>query len=285
MRVFVPLAISVSVAAGFLTSAGPAQAVVNVSNAIVALNSTGLPGYDSTKQRFGDSGSFVMAHSSVPGGVRLIYHTTNPDETWGIEFSPPEGQSFHRGHYPVVNRYASAEQASGGIWTRNIQHGFMGDIDVLDWVPGPDGLPSRFDIVFRDGTSVASGQGYFGEIRLNQPGEGVVHLGARHLEWPSTAVGSTRINATEWLHNTSSSAVSIGPPQLAGVNATDWRVTSNACTGTLAAGATCSIVLGYSPDRGWSEGGVVAVAGRRADADGLPFRRGSLGNQRSHVLR
>jgi hypothetical protein len=240
--------VSVLVAAGLLSSGAPAQAVVNHSRAILTLNSTGLPGYPGTQQRFADAGSFDMTWANYPGGVYLAYDTDSYENTWGIQFAPPPGQSFHRGHYPVVSHGSpTAGEAYGEIWIADQNEGFLGDIDVLDWVPGPNNLPSRFDIVFRYGTTVAAGQGYFGEVRLNEPNEGVVHLGSHHIEWPSTAVGSTRITATEWLHNTSKAAVAVGSPRVAGGNATDWRVTADACPAKLAAGATCSIVLGYSP--------------------------------------
>jgi hypothetical protein len=242
--------VSVLAAGGLLASGGPAQAVNYHSRAILTLNSTGLPGYPSTEQRFGDAGTFPMTGAYYPGGFRLVYPAPNYEDTWGIQFAPPAGQSFHPGHYPVVNSNETAGQAFGEVFVGSETLGFLGDIDVLDWVPGPNNLPSRFDIVFRDGTKQPEEYGYFGEVRLNEPGEGAVHLGSRHIEWPSTAVGSTRITATEWLHNTSTSAVSIGSPQLTGGNTTDWRVTGNACTGKLAAGATCSIVLGYSPTAG-----------------------------------
>lgn len=250
MRVCLRLLIPVLLTGGLLTTAGPAQAQAYPTSAIVTLNSTGLPGYDYSRPRFGDAGSFVISEAYEPGGFRLTFRTDDPDKTWGIQLAPPEGQTFRPGRYPVVDYQPEPGQAHGEIWTTNHVHGYSGDIDVLDWVPGPNGLPSRAHIVFRSGTKKPEHSGYFGEIRIDQPGEGQVHLGARNLSWPSTAVGSTRISATEWVRNASSSAVQVGAPQLSGLNASDWRVTRNGCTGTLAPGATCSLVLGYSPTAG-----------------------------------
>jgi hypothetical protein len=250
VRLFLRLTIPVLLGGGLLTTAGPAQAQAYPTNAIVTMNSTGLPGYDYSRPRFGDAGSFLISEAYEPGGFRLTYHTDDPDKTWGIQLAPPAGETFRPGRYPVVDDQPEPGQAYGEIWTTNTTYGYHGDIDVLDWVPGPNGLPSRAHIVFRNGTKKPEHSGYFGEIRINQPGEGLVHLGARNLAWPSTAVGSTRISATEWVHNTSSGAVQVGTPKLAGLNAADWRVTRNGCTGTLAPGATCSLVLGYSPAAG-----------------------------------
>ena len=267
MRPLRLVVVSVLLAAGLLASGGPAQAqpVINHSRAIVALTATGLPGYPDTQPRFGDVGTFSMFGAYYANGFQLADPGPTREDTWWIQFAPPAGQSFHRGHYPVVDSNQTPGQAFGDIIVGSDELGFHGDIDVLDWVPGPNNLPSRFDIVFRDGESVANGQGYFGEVRLGEPNEGAVHLGLRHIEWPSTAVGSTRITATEWLHNTSAGAVSIGSPQLTGVNAGDWRVTSDSCPAQLAAGATCSMVLGYSPKAGGPRVAalVVPVGGRR----------------------
>jgi hypothetical protein len=243
--------VSALVAGGLLTLGVSAEAASSQSSAILTLNSTGLPGYPATEQRFGDAGQFNMISAYYPGGFRLVSRAANYLDTWGMQLAPPAGQSFHPGHYPVVSYNPTTGQAFGQIFVGATEYGYLGDIDILDWVPGPNNLPSRFDIVFRDGTSVASqAAGYFGEIRLGEPNEGAVHLGSRHIEWPTTAVGSTRITGTEWLHNTSSRAVSIGAPLLAGANATDWRVTHNSCPATLAAGATCAIALGFSPAAG-----------------------------------
>ena len=239
------------VVGGLATVGGPAQAASLQSSAIFTLNSTGVPGYLATQQRFGDAGSFDMTPSQdVPGGIYLSYRTATYEAPWGIDLAPPAGQSFHPGYYPNVSYRPAAGQAFGEVWVGSQNEGYLGDMDVLDWVPGPHGLPSRFDIVFRDGTRVPGQYGYFGELRLGEPGEGAVHLGSRHIEWPSTAVTSTPIRGTEWLHNTSGSAVAIGAPQVTGVNSADWRVSANGCTGRLAAGATCSMVLGFSPTAG-----------------------------------
>jgi hypothetical protein len=260
------VAVSALLAGGLLAWGAPAEAVSSRVPAIMALDATGLPGYESTQPRFAD-GTFTLLPSGSPaGGFSLTSAAAPFTDGWGITLAPPAGQSFHIGYYPQVSDQPTAGQAYGAVRAGSTNEGFLGDIDVLDWAAGPNGLPTRFDIVVQDDADAQDisgawpgSEGYFGELRLGEPGEGAVHLGSHHLAWPQTAVRSTPIRATEWLHNTSGSAVAVGTPQLSGPDAADWRVSGNRCGAHLAAGATCSMVLGYSPTAGGPRSATLSV--------------------------
>ena len=47
-----------------------------------------------------------MTGAFYAGGFRLVHPAPSSEDTWEIQFAPPAGQSFHRGHYAVVNSSA-----------------------------------------------------------------------------------------------------------------------------------------------------------------------------------
>jgi hypothetical protein len=93
-----------------------AQPVIDHSRAIVTLDSTGLPGYPDTEPRFGDAGTFAMFGANYAGGFQLADVGPTYEDSWWIQFAPLAGQSFHRGHYPVVNSNETPGQAYGEIY-------------------------------------------------------------------------------------------------------------------------------------------------------------------------
>lgn len=222
-------------------SAGmPLPASAATGTVVMSLNSTRDPQYPVGQSRFSDTGT-VMTDGT--GGFIASAGT------WNVHIAPPQGQVIHPGVYPNVTGSTTTQYALADISVGSYDTGFGGVLDVLDWAAGSNGVPTRFDIVFRTPTG-QSAQGYFGELRMGEEAAGTVALAARHLEWSPTPVGATPITAVEWLHNRSSKAVTVGAAALSGDAAQDFAITQNGCSGrSLAAGARCSLLVGFSPKK------------------------------------
>ncbi len=121
--------------------------------------------------------------------------------------------------------------------------------EVRDIAFDASGVPTRFDITFLyAGYSPANAS--FGQVRMGEP-EQDVRFSSTDLTWPQTAVGSTRIWATQAIHNASGTPQRLGRAVLGGAHAADFALTDDACSGTtLAAGATCTVRVGFSPKNG-----------------------------------
>lgn len=208
---------------------------------IASLSTTRDPAYSQNQPRFGDTG---MVQTDGQGG--FIAYSSG----WNMTIAPPDGQVLHPGVYSDVDSGARTSQhAYADIAVGSFDLGFSGTIDVLDWTADSRGVPTRFDVVFRD-PGLGSANGEFGELRMGEDTD-AMHLAATHLEWSPTPVASVPITALEWLHNTSSAAVRVGTAALGGDAKADWTLTADGCSGrTLGAGARCSMTVGFSPKQG-----------------------------------
>jgi hypothetical protein len=57
-----------------------------------------------------------MFGANYASGFQLADVGPTYEDSWWIQFAPLAGQSFHRGHYPVVNSNETPGQAYGEIY-------------------------------------------------------------------------------------------------------------------------------------------------------------------------
>ena len=92
-----------------------------------------------------------------------------------------------------------------------------------------------------------------------------IALNASTLTFPMQAVGSSSGAQTVTFSNTGSAALNISSIQLGGANAADFSMTSN-CQNVLAAKASCSISLVFTPSGGGARSASVIIADNLANS-------------------
>lgn len=195
----------------------------------------------------GDGRGVAPVSGDGPGIVSVAQLDRVQAGTGGtsVTITPPSGQALHVGHYqstPTGNGDPAQVVITrgSGTWTT------LGVFDVLDIAANPDGTLTRADIVFQTDFPDAS-RNYFGEVRFGQP-ETTLRTSATNLTFPQVPVRSTRVWAQESFHNTSGTPMSLGSVGLSGWSPTDWAIADDTCSGTtLAADATCTLRVGFSP--------------------------------------
>ncbi|RFA22759.1 hypothetical protein B7R25_03930 [Subtercola boreus] len=197
-----------------------------------------------------DSGAATLrATSSLKNGVAVSVPGATAATSSVIEVVPPSGQLLAPGRYPALSSTAADDAKPRlTVTVGNTSYPVVaGEVDVLDIAANADGTIKRFDIVFRTGDRAPTTV-LFGELRLGQPDDTTPVLATRHVEWPQTPVRSTPIVVTERMHNTSSSAVTIGAVAVTAGARADYTISGDQCSNRpLASGASCSLKIGFSP--------------------------------------
>src|SRR5581483_343197 len=81
-------------------------------------------------------------------------------------------------------------------------------------------------------------------------GSGTASVSPTSLSWASVTVGGIGAQKAATLTNSGSTSISISSVTLTGANPGDYRIYSNTCTGTLAAGGSCSAKVAFAPTTG-----------------------------------
>ncbi|WP_144713398.1 choice-of-anchor D domain-containing protein [Curtobacterium pusillum] len=157
--------------------------------------------------------------------------------TTGASFilTPPDGKPLTTGVYRLVG----TQSYGANVPTLTINGEYIsGEFDILDLASNPtNGAITRFD-------GIVPG---VGEYRFGEDAAGSVVFGARNLVFTKTFIGLPKTAQVETVHNTGTSAVTLGTPTVAGVNASSFSVSGSTCKTTLAAGATCTFTVGFAP--------------------------------------
>ena len=98
------------------------------------------------------------------------------------------------------------------------------------------------------------------------------------LSFPDPPAGTTSESETVTLTNSASTALSIPSIAISGTNASDFAETDN-CLGSVAAGASCSLFVTFTPPVTGSRAGILAIVNNlhRRPADSSSFRYGDRG--------
>ncbi|GAB3574657.1 hypothetical protein GCM10027406_05000 [Leifsonia lichenia] len=185
--------------------------------------------------QFGDNGTAKLSYATLSQGIAISTGAVN------VSVVPPAGKPLAMGDYALVD---TGQESGPSLPTVRLEAngsgaGFTGELDIRDLAWNSIGQIYRFDVVLHG----------LGELSMDEPQPGGVDLGARTLAFPATPIGfaSAPAQQAEWLHNTTSAAVPIGAPTFAGVGAADFAASGGTCGSSLAAGATCSFKVGFSP--------------------------------------
>ncbi|WP_285115552.1 fibronectin type III domain-containing protein [Leifsonia sp. fls2-241-R2A-40a] len=194
-------------------------------------------GVDQSSQpafQFGDNGAAKLYYGTLSRGISVGTSAVS------VTVTPPPGQPLRMGDYAVVNgNQSDSAQPQVRLDAGGSTSGFTGELDIRDLQWNSIGQLYTFDLVLQG----------IGEVSMNEPHPGGVDLGARTLAFPATPIGFSSVPAqqAEWVHNTTSSTISLGAPAFAGTGAADFTASHSTCGSSLAAGATCSWKVGFSP--------------------------------------
>lgn len=251
--------VAIACAVGGLSLLAPSTAALAAAatQPIMTVNSSMDPHYSQGQQYFSDAGAVALnSTSSLTSGIFLNAAGTGHV---GLEVIPRGGQSLHDGLYTGVNSSTSNTQPILVVSIDSWSAQYVGSFDILDISAGTNGQLQRFDVVFDNSYTAAPGA-LWGEAEMGEPHSTAVDVGARNLELPSTPVRSAAVKSTEWIHNTSAGAVAIGTAAVTSGAKSDYAISSDGCSGkTLAAGATCSLKVGFSPTAGGPRDAVLSL--------------------------
>ncbi|MEY9951073.1 choice-of-anchor D domain-containing protein [Leifsonia sp. EB34] len=229
--------LSLGLLGGGLIGIAPADAAAG-PQPIVAMQI----GFQPTFQ-FGDAGAARIAWANLSRGIHLSM-AGNAGAGIAIDIVPPTDKPLQMGDYQVVY----AEQPSDpNVPTVSTDYGgegagFTGELDIPDLAWNASGQLTRFDIVLQG----------VGELSLGEPQPGTTDLGEHTLAFGAVPRGyrTGPGHQVEWIHNLGSAAESIGAPTFTGQAKADFSASASTCGTSLAAGATCSFSVGFSPTAG-----------------------------------
>jgi hypothetical protein len=221
-------------------SAAPAPAQAAGVTPIIELNTPFASTNQFAHQRFVDGSQSQLGIATLSRGI-IAAGTDSTGTSISLTLSPAVGRPPSTGHFTLVGSGVSGVPDPSLPTVALVEGGqggqFAGDLDILDLGWDGNGTIQRFDVVLQG----------LGEFRMNEAGDTEVHLGARHLTFPRTPVGLAPVFQREWVRNVSGATVALGSVSTGGQAGADFAVSSNSCGSILAAGATCSFEIGFSP--------------------------------------
>jgi len=189
----------------------------------------------------GDAGYFTIVVSGGSIGTDNFF----------MNVAAPPGENLHTGLYTDVQRapFRQAGHAGLDIWGDGRGCNEVGGrFDVKDFHVGGNGVPDRLWITYEQ--HCEKGQpALFGEIRLAEPGgAGALLALPGTLWWPDVPPLGASSTVPVALVNPGAAALGVSTIAVTGLQAPDFSVESDACTGvTLQPGAACRVFLRLIP--------------------------------------
>ena len=201
-----------------------------------------------SEQFFGSGADVVYDRApTLTGGIWLSVSKPGHATPLRIHVQPPNNGRLTVGHFRRITEFSTYTTPGLSVSYGSSGLSFLGDLEIRELTADSTGKLTSFDIVF-GGTEVQWSIPIWGQIRADQPDASRYVLAARALSFPSAPVGAKPIFATQWIRNTSSSALPVGRAAVTGGSTSDYVLADDRCSGrTLAAGARCSLRVGYAP--------------------------------------
>jgi len=253
------LAVVAATVTPLASASTPASAAATTS--VLSVSSTLDPGYPRGRQHAGVGSSAFISVATLTRGVTMTgtESKAGAGDRVTISIQPPQGQRLALGRYLVDSRSQDPTLARVELSVGSIGEGFVGEVEVLDLAADSTGTLTRFDIVFRNGTE-SPAYAYFGQVRLGQPADTGAVLSATTIQYPGTPIGSVPTSTTETIFNTSTAPISIGKTAVTAGATTDFKISDDKCSNTtLAAGAKCTLKVGFVPTKAGPRTGIVTV--------------------------
>ncbi|HJQ02957.1 MAG TPA: hypothetical protein VJ851_15285 [Jatrophihabitans sp.] len=197
----------------------------------------------------------VSAVGSTLSDIRVDAADTPSGDVFGLEFTPPAGQTFHSGVYPGVVSSPQPGHATGIWWIDGTDRPTEGDIEIRDIAADVTGRLTRLDLLFREAPQTDE-RYLYGEFRIGEPEPVGYSVSARNLSWFVTPVGASATTAPVWVTNTGPSPLQVGTASVTG----DFRIVDDNCVGqVLQARWTCSVTVTAVPTRAGPRSGALVL--------------------------
>ncbi|WP_182047547.1 choice-of-anchor D domain-containing protein [Curtobacterium sp. ME26] len=218
---------------GLISTSGvvPAEAATQTGGVLQILS----PHYsDRGTPQFADGSNVQRYLSDTTRGIDARMSVSSTSSASFI-LTPPDDKPLTTGVYRLVGQ----QPYGAKVPTLAINGEYVyGEFDIIDIASDPtNGTITRFD-------GIVPG---IGEFRFGEDTAGSVIFGARNIVFAKTFIGLPKTMQVKTVHNTGSAPVALGAPAVSGLHAASFSVSGSTCTATLAAGASCSFMVGFAP--------------------------------------
>jgi hypothetical protein len=185
------------------------------------------------------------AHTDV---ISIAMGGGTANRPFSLDLRAPTGAAFSTGMYYGDDAYGVRGYAYLGEGNSSCSNVRFTIVDIAS----SGNAVTRLDVRFQSTCNYTDNANalIFGELQLGEPSAAPdVVTGARSISWPNVALGTlSRALLPLWYRNTASTSRAVGSVTRSGSNATDFAVASDGCSNrTLAAHASCSVVLAFAP--------------------------------------
>lgn len=226
----------------------------------------------STRQLF-HAGNATITATRQTYGLEVVADGGTNDTTFTFRLYAPATEVLAPGTY--LDRFAAWSTTTGCGSTVESR------VVVSDVAIAEDGTVQRFAATYEHLCSYGNTHPVVGQIAFGQPAVSDVLVAATRSEWGSEYPGTAGRSMPVWVVNRGDAAIEVGTPALGGAHAADYSLVSNGC-GVLAAGAMCTVTLGFTPSAGGQRDATLALDAAGAREVALSGR-GVPGHSAIHV--
>ncbi len=172
-------------------------------------------------------------------------------ESFTFDFAAPSGEPLKVGEYTGAERYPFETVESPGLAVSGDGRGCNNDYGrfvVKDIHFAAAGKLDRFWALYEQHCESPAAPALFGEVRVGEPPPAAPEAAVpAAIAWPQTKVGASGVGVPVTIIGGESGA-QIAAVGLEGEDASDFSITSDACTAaTLAPGGACVITVAVTP--------------------------------------
>lgn len=195
----------------------------------------------------------VVAGPLATDGYRVLVSGDASKSSFDLVFHAPLGQDLRVGTYELTRRDADQDRAGLDITGNGGGcNGTSGRFTVHDLSSDLSRLWLTYEMHCESGDPAI-----FGEVRINEPVDPALLLGAARVDWPGSRVGEAGRPVPVQLVNTGDQPETVRDAAVS-TGGDDFSVLRNTC-GVLAPEESCTVYVGFVPSRSGPREGVLTV--------------------------
>jgi hypothetical protein len=237
------LSIAASLAAILPAGAGAAEARAVVDTSVVMYTDGDFLADEEPHRVWRTGAGEVQAAGTLASGrIEVTTSGGSSGDDFTFSFTAPLGEPLAVGRYDDARASKAADTAgiaiAGDGRSCNPEE-VRGSFEILQAAPDLSTLWMTYEQHCNGGP-----RSIFGEIRVGQAGDRDVSLLAGRVDWPTREVAGHGAVVPVDILNTSSRTTSVTAPVLDG---DDFSLEGTDCGPTLRAGASCAVLVGFTP--------------------------------------
>jgi hypothetical protein len=230
-------------------AASPPRVTATASTVITMFSDPGDFIGGGTPQEFDTTNASISGTVST-GGIGLSAAGGTSGLSYSLVIDPPPGTSFKVGYYPKVQRAEFRTAGFAGLDITGNGNGCntdSGAIDVRDLAVSGSAI-TRLDLLYEQHCE-GGVPALFGEVRIGEPGTSGLIVSSSSITWPAEPGLLIRSHGTTvpvYLRNAGTTSVSLGTASVQGLDAGDFSLVADGCSGTvLAPGSSCDLFVRF----------------------------------------